>query len=48
MRESLFTVTEADIADMDEEEFAKVWAVLGKLARARAKRTTRTHQAPED
>jgi hypothetical protein len=33
----LFSVTDADIAVLDEEEFVEIWAALGKIARARAR-----------
>lgn len=35
----LFGVTEADIAALAEEDFQEVWDALGKVARARARRT---------
>lgn len=34
---TLFAVTDSDIAALEEEEFAEVWAALGKIARARAR-----------
>jgi len=36
-RESLFALTEDDIAVLSNEEFDEVWTALGKVARARAK-----------
>lgn len=33
----LFSITEYDVAILDESEFAEVWTALGKVARARAR-----------
>jgi len=41
----LFGVSEADIAKLSEDEFDEVWAALGKVARARARVTTRPEPA---
>jgi hypothetical protein len=41
----LFGVTEEDIAALPQEEFDEVWAALGKVARARARRTTQPEPA---
>ena len=35
----LFGVTEGDIAALAEDEFAEVWTALGKVARARARKS---------
>jgi hypothetical protein len=35
---TLFAITEADIADLEEPEFVTLWEALGKVARARARR----------
>jgi hypothetical protein len=34
---TLFAVSDSDIAALEDEEFAEVWAALGKVARARAR-----------
>jgi hypothetical protein len=44
---TLFGVTESDIAALDEQDFAEVWAALGKVARARA-RTNQRSSEPAD
>jgi uncharacterized protein DUF5343 len=36
----LFGVSDADIAALDEVEFAEVWAALGKVARARSRKSS--------
>lgn len=42
----LFGFTEDDVAALDEDEFQTVWAALGKVARARARK--RTEEALKD
>ena len=37
----LFGVTDADVAALDDAEFAEVWAALGKVARARSRHSTK-------
>ena len=34
---TLFAISDSDIAALEDEEFAEVWAALGKVARARAR-----------
>jgi hypothetical protein len=34
----LFAISDADVAELTDEEFATVWDALGKVARARARR----------
>ncbi len=44
----VFGVTDADIAKLDDQEFAEVWTALGKVARARARGARSSVELPAD